>query len=795
MKTPILLVAAAFALLTAGADTLLTNLTVTCERYEPQTTFSRVGCWAPDGLVDGEGGVYVFLEQPIAACVSYVRPLMEEGRIPKGIVVAFGSGVCSDREGRGMRGMRAVEFDSVGPEFPSAIAEEIVPFAARALGVKVSDSPDRHFITGASSGGIAAFNACWYRNDYFRRCYCNSPTFSNIRGGNALMPLVRKSETRPIRVWISVGTDEPDYFFGDSYFVAADAAAALRFAGYEVRYDRLLHEDHGARYWNANYQQKVLTWLFEDWQKNPVAPVTNPIRVRNLVVKGKGWTESDFRMPAPRTECLSTDGWRVYSVDPTNRFVMACRQNCDGSRDQISRLAPLELPWNVSCPGGRALALLPDDRLLVATELGVQGVVPFGIADLVLPLPSDLPCDNVAVVGDILYAASGSRVFSRPINIGSKRAPGYDDGFWYSREHAPEGEMAEMLDSYVSAGRIAGVVSVLSDPDYNVRIDCAGWARDFGRRSASRMTGDTLFAIFSMTKTFTGAAIMCAIDEGKISLDDEVSKYLPEFADVRMKDGSRPKRALLLRDIMCHQSGFRFRTTVINRDKPLREVARELAAQPLEFQPGETFRYGNGWICTGAACLEIAVGEPFEKYLQRKILDPLGMTDTTFFPTEDQLKRLVSAYNSDDTPLRLANDQCARQLVFPKEKPLYPAASGGLFSTPNDMIRFSQMLAHHGTWKDKVIISRKTFDAIFARKQTDAALTEPYTCGSWLYGDWFGHEGAMRTDQRANLRTGHSRVFFIQTENAAGSAFFQLKRDWHYEADKIQGTPATVFGN
>ena len=129
------------------------------------------------------------------------------------------------------------------------------------------------------------------------------------------------------------------------------------------------------------------------------------------------------------------------------------------------------------------------------------------------------------------------------------------------------------------------------------------------------------------------------------------------------------------------------------------------------------------------------------------------------------------------------------------EKPLCAAPGGGLFSTPQDIVKFSQMLAHHGEWKGKRLISRKTFDEIFAVKQTPAAITNPYTCGSWLYGDWFGHEGAMRTDQRANLRTGHSRVFFIQTENKAGSAFFALKADWHVEADKIQGTPATVFGN
>ena len=774
---------------------------VKCVRHMPGLEFG-FSCWAADGLRDGEGAVYVFLEWDAKSVVPTLQKMMEKGTIPPGICVSFNSGRIAAPIGAASRGMRASTFDQPGTEFPSAIAEEVVPAAEKLLGVRTSASPDLHFITGASSGGIAAWNACWYRNDWFRRCYCNSPTFSNMRGGNQLMPLVRKCETRPIRAYMTAGTDEPDYFFGDSYFVAEDAVGALRFAGYEVRFDRFPHAGHGTRWGDRDFLEKVLAWLFEDWWTKPVAVATNPIRVRDAVVKGNGWRVCDFAMPAPVTEVRSCDRWRVYSVSPTNRFVMTERVNEDGTRDQLNRLVPLELAWNATRVGGTALALAADDRVWVATELGVQGVVSFGLADVVLPLPGDLPCDNVALVGTNLYASSGGRVFHRFVRTGAAdaaqtvapRTPGYDDGFWYSRDHEPAGGMAELLGSYVTAGRIAGVVSVLSDADYREQFDCAGWA-DCDGKSKRKMTPDTLFAVFSMTKTFTGAALMCAIDEGRLSLDDEVAKFLSEFADVKMKDGTRPKRPLTLRDLTSHVSGFRGGYRTINRDIPLREAARRLAAQPLEFQPGETFSYGSVWFCAAAACLEVAVGEPFEAYLKRKVLDPLGMKDTTFTPSEEQLKRLVKAYNSDDTRLRPAADSCAEQLKFPKSFRLYPAAGGGLFSTPRDMIRFSQMLAHRGAWKDRTIISRKTFDTVFAVKQTPSGIAQPYSVGSWIYGDWFGHEGAMRTDQRANLATGQSRVFFIQTENRAGSAFFQLKRDWHFEADKIQGTQPTVFGN
>ena len=350
----------------------------------------------------------------------------------------------------------------------------------------------------------------------------------------------------------------------------------------------------------------------------------------------------------------------------------------------------------------------------------------------------------------------------------------------------------DLLHRYVDAGRIAGVVSVLSTDDYRETYDCVGWA-DLENRVP--MTPDTLFAVFSMTKTFTGAAIMCAIDDGMISLDDPVSKHLPEFADVRMENGAAPRRPLTVRDLTSHVNGFRGGARAVNRDIPIREVARRLAAQPLVTQPGEVFSYGTATIDAAAACLEVAVGKPYEVYLKERILDPLDMKDTTFNPTPEQVKRLVRAYSSDDRPLRPAADGFAEQLRFPKRHRVYPVPGGGLFSTPRDMVRFSQMLAHHGEWKGRRLISRKTFDEIFVVKQTPRGILNPYTCGSWLYGDWFGHEGAMRTDQRANLRTGQSRVFFIQTENKAGAAFFQLKKEWHEVADQIQGTPATVFGN
>ena len=344
-------------------------------------------------------------------------------------------------------------------------------------------------------------------------------------------------------------------------------------------------------------------------------------------------------------------------------------------------------------------------------------------------------------------------------------------------------EVQGALGPFVDRGEIAGVISVLSDKDYVETWDLFGMADVEAGRP---MAPDTMFAVFSMSKTFLGAAMMCAIDDGVISLDDKVSKFLPEYADLKFADGRKPKRELTVRDITSHVDGLRKEQPLMNTTTPLREVARRYAAQPLAAEPGETFKYGTARFAVAGACLEIATGKRYEDFLAERILRPLGMKDTTFDPNADQIARMVKPYTTRGGKFRPANDSCCRQLVFPKPQPVAPSPGGGLFSTAADMIRFSQMLAHHGDYKDRTIISRRTFDTVFAVLQVPPHVKQPYTCGAWLYGDWFGHEGAMRTDQRANLRTGESRVFFIQTENAAGKAFFDAKIAWHKACDVYQ---------
>ena len=425
----------------------VTDVLVDARRYYPGSQFEYCA-WAPDD-VRTNAAVYVILEHACKA--DRLRPaifgMMADGRVPPGIVVIWHGGGLprGPKKDQPGRLMRASQLDQPGTEFPNLLVEEVVPDAARRLGVTIHPSPDFHFITGGSSGGLAAWNAAWFRNDFFHRTYLSSPTFSAMRGGEEPMTIVRKCETRPLRIYMTVGTVEPDYYFGDSFLVALNAASAFRHAGYDYRFEVFEHEGHCARREDPDLWSRMLPWLFEGWRTNAtVVAKGNPPRVRMLLSPGSAWEPCDFTMPAPRREVVSTDGWRVYSVAPDSRFVMSEELRTDGSRTNRYVLSNLHLAWNARQVGGTALALLEDDRVLVATELGVQGVVSFGITDLVLPLPGDLPADNVAVVGRTLYAASGAKVFRRelakPAADPTKRvapsSPGYGDGP-YVHEHLP----------------------------------------------------------------------------------------------------------------------------------------------------------------------------------------------------------------------------------------------------------------------------------------------------------------------------------------------------------------------
>jgi CubicO group peptidase (beta-lactamase class C family) len=183
----------------------------------------------------------------------------------------------------------------------------------------------------------------------------------------------------------------------------------------------------------------------------------------------------------------------------------------------------------------------------------------------------------------------------------------------------------QQMKHYVEQGQISGSVTLVARDGKIAHLKEVGMA-DVGAGRA--MTSDTIFAIASMTKPITATAVMILQDEGRLSVDDPVSKYIAGFAKVQL-DNKPPAREITVRDLMTHTSGVG--GSQQNKGS-LEATAEAIASLPLLFQPGQRWAYSPGLTVCGRV-VEVVSGQPFEQFLEQRIFVPLGMKDTTFFPT------------------------------------------------------------------------------------------------------------------------------------------------------------------
>src|SRR5262245_46717506 len=199
----------------------------------------------------------------------------------------------------------------------------------------------------------------------------------------------------------------------------------------------------------------------------------------------------------------------------------------------------------------------------------------------------------------------------------------------------------ERIQPFVDDGTIAGAVTLVAHKGEIVSLDAVGLADIASKKP---MRPDTLFWIASMTKPITATSVMILQDEGKLSVDDPVVKYLPEFGKVALKDGSSPATQITIRHLLTHTSGVDAPAPFQADKAPtLADIATAIAKQPLQFEPGSQWRYGVGLTVAGRI-VEVVSGKPFETFVDERICQPLGMRDTTFYPTAEQRNRLAVRY-------------------------------------------------------------------------------------------------------------------------------------------------------
>ena len=375
------------------------------------------------------------------------------------------------------------------------------------------------------------------------------------------------------------------------------------------------------------------------------------------------------------------------------------------------------------------------------------------------------------------------------------------------------GIVGDAVRPFVENGRLPGAISIVYNNGVE-QIDCVGYADVAAKRPISI---DDPYMQCSQTKGFCGVTIAKLVEEGKLNLDDPVSKYLPEFKTlwVEVKSGVEGERKLVkakniltVRMVLNHTGGFPFEISCKqggvpgggwSGGAPLRSTAAIAAASPLLFEPGTGTQYSNTGIDIGAAVVETIVGKPWEQYLKEEVLDPLGMKSTWFWPTDEQLARQIEMYDCQkDAPATWKLQNNMEQRPY-NGRHVFASAGAGLWTTARDQVKFYKMLMNLGVGENGVrILKEETVKSILAlstRPQGKTAdgkdfggyslgLTAPVVDGE---NEWFGHGGAWGTYCMVNWHKRQLKLWAVQlnggprpwdkAKDEAANAFFSTKID------------------
>lgn len=326
----------------------------------------------------------------------------------------------------------------------------------------------------------------------------------------------------------------------------------------------------------------------------------------------------------------------------------------------------------------------------------------------------------------------------------------------------------EAMEAEIAAHHAAGVVTLVWRDGKVIHHDAAGMA---DREKGLPLAKDSVFWIASMTKSISVTAILTLADEGRLSLDEPASNYLPELKAVKLRNGAAPRRPITLRDLMSHTAGIAFPPRKpTDGAQSLKGYTADLVKAPLAFEPGSAYEYGFG-ITVAGRIAEIVSGQPFDAFVQERILDPLGMKDTAFHPDERLRARLAKTYQTaeDGTGLVLAYnpfvtpEPAVRRMTEP---------SGGLFSTAADLATFYRMILNEGVHEGQRILSKASVAEMTKAHAADGKAIS-YGLG-WQTGTpekpgipgfskrAFGHGGAFGTHGWIDPEQKLVAVFLVQ---------------------------------
>ena len=330
-----------------------------------------------------------------------------------------------------------------------------------------------------------------------------------------------------------------------------------------------------------------------------------------------------------------------------------------------------------------------------------------------------------AALGTLLLGAAGLAAQSTT----TVRSPGARSGFSTSRLLRVD----SLLDRSVQDGQITGAVALVLRDDQVVYERAVGFA---DKEAGRRMTPDVLFRIASQTKALTSTAVLMLVEEGRVSLADPVSKFIPTFQRTQVATRAdnavsmvAAKRAITVRDLLTHTAGISYGTEssvaalyqakglgpaagfgyyTADKDEGVCDTMERLGTLPMVAQPGEAWVYGYNTDVLGCI-VERASGQPLDAFLRTRITVPLGMLHTFFFVPPAQRDKFAAVYRSDSVGHSVRAPDGAKGQGHYVDGPRRNFAGGaGLVSTAHDYARFLQMIAHRGAWNGQQFLSPHT---------------------------------------------------------------------------------------
>lgn len=350
----------------------------------------------------------------------------------------------------------------------------------------------------------------------------------------------------------------------------------------------------------------------------------------------------------------------------------------------------------------------------------------------------------------------------------------------------------ERMQAFVDSKEISGAVTLVADAEKILHLSAVGLS---DIEDKTPMATDSIFWIASMTKPVTATAVMMMQDEGKLSVDDPVSKYLPEFTG--------DKAAITIKQCLNHTSGLsEVSGEETEQITTLHDLVPVFTAKPLVFPPGSKWQYSQTGINTAARVVEVVSGKAFPEFLEARLFGPLGMKDTSFYPSEAQIARIANAYKrTDDGKLEKSEITfLGGKSIADKER--YPRANGGLFSTAGDYVKFAQMVLNGGESGGKRFLKQESVKQMTRVQTGDLAsgfvpgsawglgwsiVREPQGVTAALSPGSFGHGGLFGT--QAWIDPAKKRIYLLLVQranftNQGGADGSDLRREFQNAAAK-----------